>query len=182
MSVNNSIAYLKQVWRDDTTDPDIVLTYDNSPCEIAYSDDMSIFFLIDEGDSFRFVLNSDLKQDKLTLEDLRQIGVANLRTVAAQIEIRKNDEYLFFLGNGNFEASLILLDEIWTDWLSEYCPNGYVAALPARDVLAVADKGRKESVAKLSALIERVWPNGDHLLSKSLYERRKDKWIRLENA
>jgi len=90
--------------------------------------------------------------------------------------IQKHEDILYFSGSGNFEASLLLVPEIWEEWLLEHCPNGYIAAIPARDILAVCDKNHPEGISKLNNIINKVWPDGDHLLSRKLFKYANGQW------
>ena len=118
----------------------------------------------------------------LTEDEIFTIGINNLREIAESINITESEGLLYFSGSGDFEASLLLVPELWSDWLSDYCPNGYVAAIPARDILVVADKKNPQGIDKLVSIVERIWPNGDHLLSKSLFHQRDKKWIPYSTA
>ncbi len=79
--------------------------------------------------------------------------------------------------DGNFEASLLLVDSLWDESLASYAPNGFVVAVPARDVLAFADVGSASGVAELRVVVSRIFPGGDHLIASDLYRRRAGRWI-----
>jgi len=46
-----------------------------------------------------------------------------------------------------------------------------MVACPSRDVLAIAGSEDPNAITRLSGVIERVWPNGDHLLFPYIMER-----------
>jgi hypothetical protein len=79
--------------------------------------------------------------------------------------------------DGNFEASLLLLDDLWDQALSGYAPNGFVIAVPARDVLAFCDQASEEGVGELREVAARLFPGGDHLISPQLFSREGDRWV-----
>ncbi|TLM73372.1 DUF1444 family protein [Microbulbifer harenosus] len=181
MNIEKSIAYFKQTFYSDAK-PDIELDKEDAPFCLNYSDDFSVFFLCDCGDHYAVMQEKHFKESSFSADELLAIGIGNLRAVADEIKINQNEGLLYFSGSGDFEASLLLVPEIWSDWLAEYCPNGYVAAIPARDILVVSDKHNESGIEKLISIIERIWPDGDHLLSNSLYHQSGQKWVPYKNA
>jgi uncharacterized protein YtpQ (UPF0354 family) len=181
MNIENSVAYFKQTFYSDAK-LDVELDDKDAPYCIRYSDDFSVFFLCDCGKHHEFLQVKHLEESQLNADELLAIGRDNLRKIADNIKITLHEGLLYFSGNGDFEASLLLVSEIWTDWLAEYCPNGYVAAIPARDILVVSDKYDALGIEKLISIIERIWPDGDHLLSNSLYHFNDEKWLPYKNA
>ena len=81
-----------------------------------------------------------------------------------------------FLMRGDFEASIILLDDLWDGEFRQFVTGEYAAAIPARDMLAFCDSSSADGVAELQRIIERVQPTGDHLLTKTIYVRRDSIW------
>jgi len=77
---------------------------------------------------------------------------------------------------GDFEASVILLDDLWDREFRQFVTGEYAAAIPARDMLAFCDSSSADGIAELQRIIERVQPTGDHLLTKTIYVRRDSKW------
>ena len=78
---------------------------------------------------------------------------------------------------GNFEASLVLLDDLWADSFRRFVSGVYAVAIPARDVLAFCDADSAAGKDELRDLIGRVYPNGDHPLANKLFFRTADGWI-----
>src|SRR5213080_2033203 len=76
--------------------------------------------------------------------------------------------FAFFM-RGDFEASVILLDDLWDGESRQFVTGEYAAAIPARDMLAFCDSSSADGVAELQRIIERVQPTGDHLLTKTIY-------------
>lgn len=175
MQLRKSIAYFKQTFLDDSP-VDIQLEAEDAPLCLKYLDGVSIFFLIDEGSYFSFVQAKHLRSSGCTEQELLEWGVENLRGILENIQITKNEGVLYFSGSGNFEASLLLIPELWEPGLAEHCPNGFIAAIPARDVLVVCDIKDSAGVEKLSSVVEKVWLDGDHLLTKELVVRTDGKW------
>jgi hypothetical protein len=61
---------------------------------------------------------------------------------------------------GNFEASVLLLDTVWDISFAKHIKGEFVAAVPARDVLAFGDSSSAETVAELRAIINRLKSTG----------------------
>jgi hypothetical protein len=78
-----------------------------------------------------------------------------------------------------FEASLILLDDLWDSSLAKHTPNGPIAALPSRDVLAFCDAKSLQGIVELKQLVERSAEN-DHQLTTILYYRQDGQWLPLD--
>jgi len=89
--------------------------------------------------------------------------------------------YSLFL-DGNYEASLILINELWDGLLVPYATNGFIIAIPARDIIAFCDINSNEGITELKQLNERVYENADHQLTNCLYKRQNSQWVRVLNA
>lgn len=181
MNIEKSIAYFKQTFCSDEK-LDMKLDKKDAPYCLDYSDDFSVFFLCDCGDYYSVLQEKHFEDSGLSSDELLAIGIRNLRGIAESIEITQNEGLLYFSGSGDFEASLLLVPEIWSEWLAEYCPNGYVAAIPARDILVVSDRYDYSGIEKLVSIVGLIWPDGDHLLSNSLYHQNGHKWVPYKNS
>jgi hypothetical protein len=80
--------------------------------------------------------------------------------------------------DGNFEASLILLEEFWNESPVGAAAAGIVVAIPARDVLACCDLASSEGIAELYEVVRRADHGGDHLLTPHLYSHQGQAWVR----
>ena len=69
----------------------------------------------------------------------------------------------------------MLVDELWSPSLHEYTHDP-VVAIPSRDVIAFCDAESPAGVSELWAVVKRVWPSGNHLLSENLYRRVDGRW------
>lgn len=115
------------------------------------------------------------------LLQLLNIGISNLKKIATKNFRLKpyKSIYSVFL-DGNFEASLILITELWEKILKSYINNKFVVAIPARDMLVFCNSKSVEGLRELNSICKRVKNDGDHLLSDSLYIRDGIKWMEFE--
>ena len=71
----------------------------------------------------------------LDAEALHATGMENLVRLASERTRLQPHGHIFALFlDGNFEASLLLLDDLWERALAGYIQGGFVVAVPARDV------------------------------------------------
>jgi hypothetical protein len=174
--IQKALAYLKPVAPDSDPAPVVTLGADDAPVLRAFAPGLLTTYLIDEGDSFSYVQGRDLREAGLGEEELHRLAVANLSELAeGKVTVRQNGPVWAVFLDGNFEASLTLLDDLWTRGLREYADDP-VVAIPARDILAFCDVESGAGLSELRAVVKRTWQAGDHLLSESLYRRVEGTW------
>ncbi len=180
---DKAIAYIKEYLPKECDSQVIKLSEKDSLVCQDLGNGFLVTYLVDEGDHFSYIQNRHLFDERMSIEELHSFALRNLSDLAlgtVRINPYKNIYALFL--DGNFEASLLMLDELWDLHLAEYAPNGFVVAAPCRDVIAFCDINSKEGISELKQLIGRVFDNADHQLSDCLYRRQNDKWVRLLNA
>ena len=175
---NRAIAYLKANIKDDDRSQPLALKPGDSPVLQAFCGNLLIAYVIEHDASFEFLNERTLEAAGLSNSDMRRIGIRNLADrLRGKLEVTKSGEVAYFTKGDGFEASAILLDRLWNVSLTAFAPTGFIAALPARDVLAVCDRSSVAGVAALYGIIRRVFSRGDHLLIPTLIERRMNMWM-----
>ena len=173
-----ALAYVKAEVPDDDPAPVLSLTAEESPVLKRIGGGLLVAYLLDEGDRFSYVQNRHLRAAGVDADQLHTHALANLGKLAkGKVTIRQNGPTWALFFDGNLEASLILLDEMWDSALRSYHSGEPVIALPARDVLCFCDASSPAGVAELRALVSRLWPEGDHLISDRLFRRRGGRWV-----
>jgi len=174
---DQAIAYIK------ASNPEAVgrvieLPPEATPVVRRYSDDLCICYTVDCGKQYEYVQECHLPLDGIDRDELHRIGLRNLRALVARrgARVQPYQGVFAFLMRGDFEASVILLDDLWDGEFRQFVKGEYAAAIPARDMLAFCDSSSADGVAELQRIIERVQPTGDHLLTKTIYVRRDSKW------
>ena len=168
-------AYLKaRVIEDDVNK--ISLSHSDSPVLLQINNELLIAYVVDEGESFTYVQHHHLAEEGITPEQLHKYGLANLRDLAEErLRVEPYGPIYAVFVDGNFEASMILVDELWDQDFAHLCGE-FVAALPARDVLAFCDLASSAGIAELNNVISRLQGSDDHPLSSSLYRRKDTNW------
>jgi uncharacterized protein YtpQ (UPF0354 family) len=132
-----------------------------------------VAYLVDEGDYFSYVQRQHINLAGLSESALHEKAIANLATLLGQRGARLHasaDGVSAISFDGNFEASLILVDFLWDEEFAHLAPNGFVAAIPTRDTLAFCDAQSQLGIAELRRVIARM-RDGDHPVQPVLYRR-----------
>ncbi len=109
-----------------------------------------------------------------------EIALLNLAKLTQdKLEVFPYDAVYGTTLDGQFESSLILLDELWDRSLVKFTPNGAIVALLSRDVLAFCDSQSLQGIKELKELVKRSAEN-DHLITPVLYYRQEGQWLPLD--
>ena len=80
-----------------------------------------------------------------------------------------------FTLDGTYEASLVLLDKIWSK--DNFPVDGdFIMAIPARDLLYITGSNNKDAIKKLRDMLSEQFGIFDHQISDKLFIRKNDHW------
>src|ERR1041385_1750342 len=102
---------------------------------------------------------------------LRALAVENLGRILPRIEVHPGEIYSMITAGGNYEASLLLLDEIW-DRRQFKVSGDIVVALPTRDVLLVTGSQNPAGIVKLREVAAQLTSQSPYHLTSDLFVRR----------
>jgi len=146
-----AVAHLKVELTEDGTLA-VVLPHADSPLVHSLGHRLMVVYLGDEGDHFTWVQHRHLNESGWSEEELHEQALRNLAVFAEkQTEVRAYG-------------------------IANLAPNGFVAALPARDILAFGDAASDEEISELLAVCDRVKGEVDHPLRPVLYRRISGCW------
>lgn len=156
----------------------VELPHEASPVIKDLGNGLCVVYLVDEGNHFVYVQNQHLAQSGFNAGGLHECALSNLARISeGKAKVQQHGAVYGVFLDGMFEASLILLDHLWDETLAHLAPNGFVVALPSRDVLAFCDAGSAAGVRELQGVVERVFAEGgSHMLTRTLYQRRQRAW------
>jgi uncharacterized protein YtpQ (UPF0354 family) len=178
---DKALPYLKPILRGDIDEDLPSISEEDSLVDIEFNEDLIITFLTHDAETelFKYIQSRDLKLEQLSIESLLDIGISNLYSLAESNGLRMHeidDDCFALLLDGNFEAALVLLDDLWNNTLEQYAPDGYAVAIPARDIIAFCNLSSNIGVEKLKSVLSNVWENGDYLLTDRILKRVEGKW------
>jgi uncharacterized protein YtpQ (UPF0354 family) len=169
---DRAIAYLKSVMPNDSS-PAVQVSQADNPVMLPFTDDLYICYVVDDGKTYQYIQERHLAEDGINKENLSRNGIRNLTEIISKRHLRVQP-YQNIYGvrmGGDFEASLILIDQLWDRHFRPFVSGVYAIAIPARDILAFCDKSSIQGINELQQLIDRVTPRGDHLISERIWLR-----------
>jgi uncharacterized protein YtpQ (UPF0354 family) len=173
---SRAVAYLKAAVTDHSGDA-LTPSFEDSPVVRDLGNGLAVTYVVDQGDHFHFVQQRHLRQSGISEEVLHKQAVENLANFCRlNLQVQKHSQIFAFLCGGNFEASLLLVDGLWDKGIAHAIAAPYIAAIPARDMLAVCSAESRDGIRELREVVSRVTPGGNHLLTTSLYIRESGKW------
>ncbi|SBW01616.1 DUF1444 family protein [uncultured Dysgonomonas sp.] len=157
----------------------ITLTEEDSPVMKPFAQNLTISYALDMGTHYQFVPNRDLSEE-LTIEMLHEAALENMiDEIADNIQAHGEPaDVLMITNGGNYEAAMLIWNDIWSQIESVVGGELYVA-VPARDVLYVAPKSNPDAIERLSNLIKRLFDedeNAQGLMVRHIYKRGESGW------
>ena len=129
----------------------------------------------DSETGIRYFGAEDLAEIKVEKKDLRKLACDNLARLLPPVKIEEVAAgYYFLAADGNFEASLLLLDSVWASGAPKV-KGETVVAIPARDVLLVTGSEDKAGLERMRADVAKVVQEDSYRLSNKLFLYRAGK-------
>jgi uncharacterized protein YtpQ (UPF0354 family) len=129
--------------------------------------DLSIVYAFDRPRSLDIMTEAERVALGVPAGELRALAVKNLRRLVPEIRHHESGSGYVLLAGGNFEASLLLLDDLWIK-LSADVSGDLVACAPARDMILYTGSATPGGVEDLRELASRVITEGGYSLSATL--------------
>ena len=154
------------------------MSTEDSPVMRPFIGRLLISYLVDKGDRFEYVQHRHLHTTGFTEDHLHRHALHNLglRAAAGAVRTAHHGSVTAVRFDGNLESSLMLLDPLWAPIADRLGGGEILAAAPTRDILAICPAHSTVGRQELNEMIEKLWPVGDHLLTRDLYLRRNDAW------
>ncbi|MEN3159741.1 DUF1444 family protein [Alkalimonas sp. NCh-2] len=139
--------------------------------------ELVVLYAFDSEKSMSLAQLKDIEALGIHPSQLRKIAAENLSRYLPPIQ-RQGDETLSMLiADGNYEASLLLLDDIWTK--DNFSVRGEIVVfVPSRDIILVTGSDDREGLRKAQEIIRNnEW---SYFISEIAYVRKNHSWVLLE--
>jgi uncharacterized protein YtpQ (UPF0354 family) len=114
-----------------------------------FNSDLAIVYAEDRPQSLRYLTTRDDVGDRA---QLRHLALGNLHRLLPKIEMRQGADHILLIeAGGNYEASLLLADGMWSSGQIKV-DGDIVVAVPGRDALFVTGSRNRTGIARLRAL------------------------------
>jgi uncharacterized protein YtpQ (UPF0354 family) len=156
---------------------EIHLSFEQSPASLPFAADMIVMYAIDRPDHLEYLSNEVAAATGFTAEKLHDAAVKNLPSRLGKVQLHDCGEGVFGLSaGGTFEASLLLLDDLWHQ-LAERLPGEPLAAVPSRDLLFVVGSARPNANDLIASRARIELAEKRYAISQSVLVRRGGKWL-----
>jgi uncharacterized protein YtpQ (UPF0354 family) len=150
----------------------------SEPLTEPFNGKLTIVYVEDRAHSMRFLTTRDDVGDRMKLHNL---ALANLGRLLGKMEMRGAADGLWLISaGGNYEASLLLADSIWSSGQIKV-DGDIVAAVPAKDALIVTGSRNAAGIARLRKVAADL-ARGPYALTPALFVYRDGKFIEFEDS
>ena len=130
--------------------------------------DLLILYAEDSPKNIRYFSPKDLEKARIDRKELRSLACENLKRLLPKIE-RSGANGLFMLtAGGDYEASLLLFDSIWSNMKKEV-RGDVVVAIPSRDLLIVTGSEDSQGIEKMKQIVQKASAEGSYRLTTKLF-------------
>jgi uncharacterized protein YtpQ (UPF0354 family) len=147
----------------------------DAPIQEQLTKGLYIYYVFDLPDSVRFLTTSDMKRLNIPQTQLRTKAIDNLgRMMRSKIGVEQKGALYLLRADGNYEASLLLLDPIWKP--ENFRAKGdLVAYVLARDTVLITGAEEEDALRAAEAIAEKS-DKLPYFISKNPYIRRNGAW------
>ena len=140
-----------------------------------FNDELVIVYAQDDPNRMRYLTTQE--DFGLSREGLRSLAVANLKRVLPKIEMGRVGDVALMSAGGNYEASLLLIDDIWSS--GQIQVNGdIVVAIPTRDTLLVTGSRSRSGLKLVRELTAKFKAQGPYELTDTLFRYRDGRFTK----
>ena len=139
--------------------------------------DLVIVYAEDGERNIRYFSPEDFEKTGIERGALRSVAVENLRRILPDVEVHAGELLSMLTAGGDYVASLLLLDDIWSGGQIKV-DGEIVVAVPSRDVLLVTGSRNEKGIRELRKLAKEAAADNSYSLSDLLFVYRNGKFER----
>lgn len=141
-----------------------------------YNAELTILYAEDRPKSIRYLTPANLQELGIEAAELRPLAVANLRRLLPEIELHQSPTVTMITAGGSYEASLLLLDEVWSGKVVPV-EGEAVVSIPTRDLLLLTGTKTPGGIARLQEIATKSASESSYRLTGTLFVRRDGMFV-----
>jgi uncharacterized protein YtpQ (UPF0354 family) len=164
----------------ETGSVDIVLSGKDSPVERRLVADLWIAYAFDQPTCFKMAAKRDLQRLGLDECSVHEVALANLRDKVQSLkpEFLELSNGVFKIScGGNYEATMLLLDNVWVQAAQIMERGTLVVSVPSRDMVAFTSSENHAGLAFLRSKAAEILEHDSHPLTRHFLVREDKNWV-----
>jgi uncharacterized protein YtpQ (UPF0354 family) len=133
-----------------------------------YNPELLVLYAEDTPNNMRYLTDDDVSELGIRREDLRPLAVENLRRLLPDVNMAGDGGVFLMQAGGDYEASLLLIESIWSSGQIEV-DGEIVVAIPARGILMVTGSGNKAGLKTVRELAAKTSAEAAYRLTPHLF-------------
>lgn len=175
------VPMLKQLANPDGATTLAGLAPADTPVVRPLAADVVVMYAIDRPNRLEYITHKTLSIMGMGLEALHQLAVRNLPRCLDRIQLHDcGDGVIGISAGGTFEATLLLLDELWPR-LAPHLPGQPLAAIPSRDLIFIIGSEQPQAFELIAARARTALAERRHALSNAVFIRNSGGWSAYNN-
>jgi uncharacterized protein YtpQ (UPF0354 family) len=146
-----------------------------------YNEQLLILYAEDSSQNIRYLTPANLQELGLDMPGLRTLAIRNLPDAVPPVKVEEANGVCMIIAGGDYEASLILWDELWEGGRLPI-EGEIVVAIPSRDLLLATSRGNAHAVALMRQLAQKVASEAAYRLTPLLFVRRSGRFEALSET
>jgi uncharacterized protein YtpQ (UPF0354 family) len=139
-----------------------------------FNKELVIIYALDDPNRIRYLMKDELAG--IERNDLLKLALENLARILPKVEVRSDGNLSMMSAGGDYNASLLLLDDIWTGDKVKV-KGDIVVAVPARDVLLVTGSQDRTGLKRMREMVPKL-AEGPYRLTTALFVYRKGRFVK----
>lgn len=175
VDINKIVPMLKSIlWIDECKRQGLSIYHEQLAADVY------VVYAEDGADQFAFVNEETFQSFGLSPVQLRRKSLANLAARLPEPERHGEGPLYMLVAGGTYEASLLLVDDVWEN--QDPAVDGrMVVAVPARDLVLFTGENATEAVQQMETIVDDIHSDGNYLISRTTFVREGNQWLPLQS-
>lgn len=142
----------------------------------VYNDELLVVYAEDRDENMRYLMRSEIEALGLSSDEVRELAMTNLRNCVSEVGVEHTSNFSVISAGETYEASMLLMDELWDD--EQFAPGEgeLLVAIPSRSMLMFT-RNEPEKAKALRLMADVAYKGEDYSLTNRIFVRRDGKFL-----